>query len=102
MAFIVKRRRSDGSVGYQVRWRQDGRWQSDIFDTERKAARFKLDVEDDGDRWPTDWVPGVGYVKDVGPASTLTPFLDFAEGSRLRSSRRWASSNPPWPRRGSA
>jgi hypothetical protein len=46
MAFIVKRKRSDGSVGYQVRWRQDGKWQSDIFDTERKVARFVLD----GDR----------------------------------------------------
>lgn len=80
MAFIVKR--SDGSAGYQVRWQQDRRWQSDIFDTERKAARFKLDVEDAGDRWPAGWVTGVGYVRasgDVGPSSTATPFLDFAE-----------------------
>jgi len=75
MAFIVKRKRSDGSVGYQVRWRQDGKWQSDIFDTERKVARFVLD----GDRWPAGWVPGVGHVKDVGPTSTATPFLHFAE-----------------------
>jgi hypothetical protein len=38
MAFVVQRKRSDGSVGYQMRWRQGGRWQSDIFDTERKAG----------------------------------------------------------------
>jgi len=79
MASITKRERTDGSVGYQVRWRQDGRWQSDIFDAERKALRFKLDVEDPRGRWPGRWVPGFGYVTDVGVPTGHTAFLEFAE-----------------------
>lgn len=79
MASIVERRRRDGSLGYQVRWRQDGRWQSDIFDTPRKAQRFRLDVEDAGNRWPDGWMPGVGYAKDIEGPTGRTPFLDFAE-----------------------
>jgi hypothetical protein len=81
MAFIVKRRRSDRSVGYQVRWRQDGRWQSDTFDTERKAQRFRLDVEDAGDRWPDGWVPGYGYIEHLPQPSGQTQFIEFAEGA---------------------
>jgi integrase len=79
MAFVVKRKRSDGSVGYQVRWRQGGRWQSDIFDTERKALRFRLDVEDAGDQWPAGWVPGVGYVTATATTAERTAFRGFAE-----------------------
>jgi integrase len=79
MAFIVKRRRSDGSIGHQVRWREDGRWQSDIFDTDRKAARFKLDVEDAGERWPDGWVAGVGYVAQPAAPANATLLADFAE-----------------------
>jgi integrase len=79
MASIIKRERKDRSVGYQVRWRQDGRWQSDIFDTERKAQRFKFDVEDAGNQWPAGWVPGIGHVKDVGAAAGQTIFPELAE-----------------------
>ena len=79
MASIARRKRLDGSLGYQVRWRQDGRWQSDIFDTQRKAQRFSLDVEDAGNRWPAGWVPGVGYLENIGAPTGRTAFADFAE-----------------------
>lgn len=60
MAFLVERNRRGGDA-FQVRWRQDGAWQSDIFDTKRKALRFTCDVEDAGNQWPEGWVPGYGY-----------------------------------------
>lgn len=34
---LVERKRHDGTVGHQVRWRQDESWQSDTFGTERQA-----------------------------------------------------------------
>lgn len=80
MASIVQRRRTDGSVGYQVRWRQGGRWQSEIFDTGRKAERFRRAVEAAGSRWPTGWVPGMGYPPGLGELATgRTGFGEFAE-----------------------
>ena len=80
MAFLVERVRR-GSVGFQVRWRQDGAQHSDIFDTRRKALRFKCDVEDAGNRWPDGWVPGYGYTAMSVPAEAAgeTPFADLAE-----------------------
>jgi hypothetical protein len=45
---VVQRKRSDGSVGYHMRWRQGGRWQSDIFDTDgRPVPGAAEDVGDD-------------------------------------------------------
>jgi len=42
--------------------------------------RFKLDVEEAGDRWPAGWAPGFGYVSDVAaPPAGQTAFLEFAE-----------------------
>ncbi|MGQ0846409.1 MAG: tyrosine-type recombinase/integrase [Sporichthyaceae bacterium] len=82
MASIHERRRKDG-VAYQVRWRQDGRWQSDTFGTKRQAIRFKCDVEDAGNRWPDGWVPGHGYLaapaEEEEPEVPETDFADIAE-----------------------
>ncbi|WP_019874474.1 tyrosine-type recombinase/integrase [Sporichthya polymorpha] len=80
MAFLVERNRR-GGVAYQVRWRQDGAWQSDIFDTKRKALRFKCDVEDAGNQWPEGWVPGYGYAATSAAAEpgVETAFAALAE-----------------------
>jgi len=48
-------------------------------DAQRSAERFRLDVEDAGNRWPAGWVPGVGYVNAIAAATGPTAFLDFAE-----------------------
>ena len=60
MASLIERRRR-GGTGLQVRWRQDGTWQSDTLGSRRQALRFKCDVEDAGNAWPPGWVPGFGY-----------------------------------------
>src|SRR5258706_14063846 len=83
MATIVERRRRDG-VDYQVRWRQDGSWQSDTFGTRRQAMRFQCDVEEAGNRWPEGWVPGYGYgAAPANDASAEASFADVAERSLL-------------------
>lgn len=58
MAALVERPRSDGSMAYQVRWRQYGTWQSETFGVKRLAQRFVLDLEDAGNEWPAGWTPG--------------------------------------------
>ncbi len=80
MAAIVERPRRGGPA-FQVRWRQDGRWQSDTFDTNRKAVRFRCDVEDSDNRWPQGWIPGHGYAElAVEPEEVPdTAFADIAE-----------------------
>ncbi|MGQ0467987.1 MAG: tyrosine-type recombinase/integrase [Sporichthyaceae bacterium] len=82
MASIHERGRRDG-VAYQVRWRQDGRWQSDTFGTRRQAVRFQCDVEDAGNRWPDGWVPGYGYraapAEEDAPAQDEASNADFAD-----------------------
>lgn len=79
MASIVQRRRRDGSIGYQVRWRENGRWQSDSFGSQRSAQRFALDVAEAGEQWPEGWVPGYGYAPKVNAREPgETPFDEFA------------------------
>ena len=67
MAWLKTRPRKNGTHSYQVGWRSDPSLPYsdcfETFDTEAGALRFKLDVEDAGHQWPTDWVKGVGYVK---------------------------------------
>jgi integrase len=78
MAALVERPRSDGSMAYQVRWRQYGTWQSETFGAKRLAQRFVLDVEDAGNQWPAGWTPGIGYEPGPPPPSA-TPFTEFAD-----------------------
>ena len=102
IASIAQRRRHDGSVGYQVRWRQDGRWQPDVFDTERKAQRFRLDVEDAGNRWPAGWIPGIGYLEDAAAPAGRTAFGEFAERYLNTAPRCRNTSSPGTGRRSDA
>lgn len=63
MASYDERTLSTGEVSYRIRWREDGKGQAETFSTDTAALRFKLDVEEAGNRWPAGWVKGVGYVQ---------------------------------------
>jgi hypothetical protein len=58
MAQWVHRTRTDGSVIVQIKWRTDGRYQSESFTNVRSAAEFRTAVEAAGNRWPEGWVRG--------------------------------------------
>jgi hypothetical protein len=45
--------RADRAVGVQIKWRMDGRWQSETFTDARLVAEFRAAVEAAGHRWPT-------------------------------------------------
>lgn len=66
MASIVPRPKKSGDITYQVKWRQDGDWQTENFggeEGEAQAEQFKLLVEAHGNRWPYGWVRGKGFVE---------------------------------------
>ena len=48
MASVRPRTRSDGSVKYQLMWREDGRQCSESFDTEAEAAQWKRLLDANG------------------------------------------------------
>ena len=80
MASIVNRKRKDGSTGYKVQWRlggsRSGPWQSETFDDRRAAAKFQVQVEANGHRWPDGWVKGVGFSERVALAEEI-PLVEF-------------------------
>jgi integrase len=80
MATIVARKRSDGSTGYKVQWRlggsRSGPWQSETFDDRRAAAKFQVQVEAHGHRWPDGWVKGLGFTEH-DPVVDETPLVEF-------------------------
>jgi len=53
----------DGQTAFRVVWREAGQKQSETFGPGRQlqAKAFVRDVEAFGERWPPDWVKGVGY-----------------------------------------
>ena len=71
MAGYDERTLSTGEISYRIRWRQNGRTQTETFSTAPAAQRFKLDVEDAGNRWPGGWVKGTGYVQHLEPDLSL-------------------------------
>ncbi|MEK8170992.1 hypothetical protein NKH77_19895 [Streptomyces sp. M19] len=52
MASIVERPKKSGEITYQIKWRQDGDWQTENFGDEDSAKQFKGLVEAHGNRWP--------------------------------------------------
>lgn len=72
MAGISERPKKRGGTTYQVRWftggTRAGKQQYESFTTRGKAERFKLLVEESGEHWPEDWVPGKGFVGAVDSA----------------------------------
>ncbi|EGX60154.1 integrase [Streptomyces zinciresistens K42] len=66
MASIVPRPKKSGEITYQVKWRQDGDWQTENFggeEGEEQAGQFRKLVEAHGNRWPHGWIKGRGFVE---------------------------------------
>lgn len=63
MASIVERPKTDGTITYQVKWRQDGEWQTERFGDTGGAEQFKDLVHAHGGKWPHGWVRGRGFVE---------------------------------------
>ncbi|MFF2651509.1 tyrosine-type recombinase/integrase [Streptomyces sp. NPDC058045] len=66
MASIVERPKKSGEITYQVKWRQDGAWQTENFGGEAgddQAAQFRALVEAHGNQWPHGWTKGIGFVE---------------------------------------
>lgn len=80
MASIVKRPKKNGDITYQVKWRQDGDWQTENFGGDEgasQAEQFKGLVEAHGNKWPPGWIKGQGFVEpDTDPHDV--PFLEWA------------------------
>ncbi len=92
MAWIDKRRRSDGGVSARVVWRlggaRDGAYQAETFSAGTDAQNlaradgFKKMVDAAGQRWPDGWVKGEGFVRPPGEADPLKArprFVDLGE-----------------------
>lgn len=73
MAWITRRKRSDGGVSATVVWRhrgdREGRYQAETFSAGSDAQNlaradgFKKMVEAAGQDWPDGWVKGEGFVR---------------------------------------
>ncbi|MGW2379261.1 site-specific integrase [Streptomyces sp. NPDC001658] len=66
MASIVPRPKKSGPPTFQVKWRQDGAWQTENFggeEGETQAEQFKSLVEAHGNKWPFGWVRGKGFIE---------------------------------------
>jgi hypothetical protein len=76
IAWIDKKKRSDGGVSARVVWRlggaRDGAYQSETFSAGtdamnmERARGFKSMVDAAGQRWPEGWVRGEGFVRPSG------------------------------------
>jgi hypothetical protein len=71
---------------WQIKWRQDDAWQSESFALEHEAHYFKYLVEQAGNRWPTGWIKGHGFVTASDVAHLLASQLDQATDSRKDAS----------------
>lgn len=81
MATIVERPKKDGSITYQVKWREGGGrtdpGQGENFADEVSAEQFKQLVNAHGQHWPPGWVRGAGFVEpDTSPDDM--PLLKWA------------------------
>ncbi|GGW29345.1 tyrosine-type recombinase/integrase [Streptomyces xantholiticus] len=91
MASIVERPKKDGTCTYQVKWRQDGEWQSEKFAELPAAEQFKALVEAHGGQWPHGWVRGEGFVEpDTTPGDMplmkwATRYVDRLTGIDVRT-----------------
>ncbi|MET8739956.1 hypothetical protein [Streptomyces sp. NPDC004728] len=77
MASIVERPKKDGTTTYQVKWRQDGEWQSEKFGDPEGAGQFKNLVEAHGGQWPHGWVRGKGFAEETAIPGDM-PFEAWA------------------------
>ncbi|MEU2855516.1 hypothetical protein [Streptomyces syringium] len=81
MASIVERPKSDGSLTFQVRWRDGGSRGSKIetenFPDIDSAQQFKKLVDAHDQHWPHGWVRGQGFVEEPAVPGDQ-PFVDWA------------------------
>ncbi|WP_282696289.1 site-specific integrase [Streptomyces sp. CC208A] len=86
MASIVERPKKDGTCTFQVKWRQDGSWQTENFGDSDQADQFKKLVEAHGGCWPHGWVRGEGFVEqpkvpgDMPLVAYATRYVDRLTG----------------------
>jgi len=74
----------------QIKWRMDGRWQTESFTDARAAAEFRTAVEQAGHRWPERWIKGEGwFVPEPAPPKPMFAEVVFGEkGYFARQDRR--------------
>ncbi|MET9100009.1 tyrosine-type recombinase/integrase [Streptomyces antibioticus] len=95
MASMVERPQKSGAITFQVKWRQDGQWETEKFGGEdpdegrAQAEQFKRLVEAHGNRWPHGWVPGQGFVEAPAVPGDV-PLVDYG----LRYVRRLNGVDP--------
>ncbi|TLQ45798.1 tyrosine-type recombinase/integrase [Streptomyces marianii] len=77
MASIAERPKKSGAITFQVKWRQDGQWQTENFRERPAAEQFKALVEAHGGQWPHGWVRGLGFVEEPAIPGDV-PFPDYA------------------------
>ena len=81
MAQWVKRARADGGTSIQIKWRLDGRWQTETFTDPHLASDFRSAVELAGHQWPADWIKGEGWkIEEAAPVPQVVTFTDVATG----------------------
>lgn len=80
--------RQRSNAHFQVRWRQDGKQQSETFKTKPQAIKFRGLVDAAGQQWPENWVPGVGFVtpRRAPGGITLREWFPRAVAARPRAS----------------
>lgn len=100
--------------GFQIKWREDGRWQSDTF-ADRKSSigadgktiygadEFKVMVEKAGNSWPINehgqrWIRGFGFPPPPQEEDPGTPFLDYAI-NRIRARMQAGKVGPHMARK---
>jgi integrase len=109
MASIRKRERRDGTVSYTVLFRAGGKrtakQESEVFDDEKAAERFRDLVNGHGQQWPPGWIRGRGFVQDLrSPEEMFEPFamkqidlLTGVQGDTKAKYRRLVEQNMlPW------
>ncbi|MFE4635488.1 tyrosine-type recombinase/integrase [Streptomyces sp. NPDC056773] len=87
MAYVKNREKSDGSVSYTVMWRAGGargaKQESEVFEEETAAERFKDLVNGHGQQWPPGWVRGKGFVADQRKPGSMFEAFALAYVDRL-------------------
>ncbi|MDJ1135588.1 tyrosine-type recombinase/integrase [Streptomyces iconiensis] len=109
MASIRKRKKSDGTMSYTVLFRAGGaksaKQESEVFDDETAATRFRDLVNGHGQQWPPSWMRGRGFAEDVRtPDEMFEPFamkvidlLSGMQGDTRGRYRRYVQRNmSPW------
>jgi integrase len=88
MSYLSKRPTGTGQISWRVRWREDGRLQSETFTSKPDAVVFRGMVDAAGQRWPARWIPGQGFIDTPTDVPTLREWAQRAIDSRPRANER--------------